>query len=109
MSLDLVRDGVQWRVDVDDGGRHARGRRAVDDPARTLPLARKLSSKIGRADFVRMRILADHAEPIAASGASNLLSTVIADGFTLVPADSEGAAPGDPVTVYLFDEPGGES
>jgi molybdopterin molybdotransferase len=78
-------------------------------PARTLPLARKLSSKVGRVDFVRMRIVADQAEPVATSGASNLSSTVLADGFTLVPADSEGAAPGDPVTVYLFDDPGGES
>ncbi len=78
-------------------------------PSRTLPLARKLSSKIGRADFVRMRVIADLAEPVATSGASNLSSTVIADGFTLVPADSEGAGPGDPVTVYLFDEPGGPS
>lgn len=82
---------------------------AFPHPARTLPLARKLSSKIGRVDFVRMRVLADQAEPLATSGASNLSSTVLADGFTLVPADSEGAAPGDPVTVYLFDEPAGES
>ena len=78
-------------------------------PARTLPLARKLSSKVGRVDFVRMRIVADQAEPVATSGASNLSSAVLADGFTLVPADSEGAGPGDPVTVYLFDDPGGES
>ena len=78
-------------------------------PARTLPLARKLSSKVGRVDFVRMRIVAGQAEPVATSGASNLSSTVLADGFTLVPADSEGAGPGDPVTVYLFDDPGGES
>lgn len=77
--------------------------------ARTLPLARKLSSKVGRVDFVRMRIVADQAEPVATAGASNLSSTVLADGFTLVPADSEGAGPGDPVTVYLFDDPGGES
>ncbi len=77
--------------------------------ARTFTLARKLSSMVGRVDFVRMRVTADQAEPIATSGASNLSSTVIADGFTLVPADSEGAAPGDPVTVYLFDEPTGES
>ena len=82
---------------------------AFPHAALTLPLARKLISKVGRADFVRMRVIADQAEPIATSGASNLSSTVIADGFTLVPADSEGAAPGDPVTVYLFDEPGGES
>lgn len=79
---------------------------AFPHPARTLPLARKLSSKVGRADFVRMRVRDGHAEPIATSGASNLSSAVVADGFTLVPADSEGAGPGDPVIVHLFDAPG---
>jgi molybdopterin biosynthesis enzyme len=30
---------------------------------------------------------------------------VIADGFVIVPADSEGAGPGEPVRVQLFDAP----
>lgn len=71
----------------------------------TLPLARKLSSKIGRTDFVRVRVRAGEVEPVATSGASNLSSTVVADGFTVVASDSEGAGPGEPVRVHLFDGP----
>ena len=42
-------------------------------------------------------------EPLALSGASILSSTTRANGFVLVPEDSEGYAPGDTVTVYLYD------
>lgn len=76
-------------------------------PHRTLDLrlARKLTSKVGRTDFVRVRRLGDDAvEPVATSGASNLSSTVIADGFVLVAGDSEGMAAGDTVRVHLFDD-----
>lgn len=70
-----------------------------------LRLARKLTSKVGRTDFVRVRrVGADEVEPVATSGASNLSTTVVADGFVVVPGDSEGAAPGDAVRVYLFDD-----
>ncbi|MFZ6181698.1 gephyrin-like molybdotransferase Glp [Nannocystis pusilla] len=69
-----------------------------------LVLARKLTSKVGRTDFVRVRrVGAGEVEPVATSGASNLSSTVVADGFVLVDADSEGAAAGEPVRVHLFD------
>ena len=71
----------------------------------TLPLARKLTSKVGRCDFVRVRVEAGQVVPVATSGASNLSSTVRADGFTIVASDSEGAAPGEPVQVHLFDGP----
>ncbi len=74
--------------------------RAVD-----RELARKLTSKVGRTDFVRVRLDDDgRAVPLATSGASNLSSTVVADGFVLVDADSEGAAPGERVRVHLFDD-----
>ncbi len=73
----------------------------------TVPLARKLTSKLGRTDFVRMRLDAEHqAIPVATAGASNLSGAVIADGFSLVPSASEGAAAGEAITVYLFDGPG---
>ena len=74
-------------------------------PSALKTLARKLSSKIGRTDFVRMRVRGHDTEPVATAGASNLSSTVIADGFTIVDSDSEGAAPGAQVRVYLFDAP----
>jgi molybdopterin molybdotransferase len=37
------------------------------------------------------------------SGASILSSTTRADGFVIVPAESEGYAPGTAVTVYLYE------
>jgi molybdopterin molybdotransferase len=69
----------------------------------TLPLARKISSPAGRVDYVRVRVDAGKVEPLATSGASILSSTTRADGFVLVPRDSEGHAEGELVQVYLYD------
>ncbi|MGB1017247.1 MAG: molybdopterin-binding protein, partial [Nannocystaceae bacterium] len=79
-------------------------------PRRRLPLARKIVSKIGRVDFVRVGLQTqpDGTQaviPIATSGASNLSSAVRADGIVLVPRDLEGIAPGATVEVYLFEQP----
>jgi molybdopterin molybdotransferase len=68
-----------------------------------LPLADKISSAVGRVDYVRVRIHEGHAEPLAVSGASLLSTTTAADGFVLVPRDSEGYPPGEVVTVYHYD------
>ncbi len=70
---------------------------------RRLPLARKLVSVVGRVDYVRVQIRAGEVEPLAVSGASILSSTTRADGFVLVPADSEGQAAGEEVEVLLYD------
>ena len=72
-------------------------------PSRTLPLARKLTSMVGRVDYVRVQIGADGVEPLATSGASILSSTTRADGFVLVPGDLEGYAEGESVVVHLYD------
>ncbi|MCA9153313.1 MAG: hypothetical protein KDA38_00935, partial [Planctomycetales bacterium] len=69
-----------------------------------LPLARKLVSTIGRVDYARVRIVGGRVEPLAISGASILSSTTRADGFVIVPADSEGLPPAAEVEVYLYDE-----
>jgi molybdopterin molybdotransferase len=68
-----------------------------------LPLAAKVSSAVGRVDYVRVRVHDGRAEPLAVSGASLLSTTTAADGFVLVPRDSEGYPPGEVVTVYLYD------
>jgi molybdopterin molybdotransferase len=68
-----------------------------------LPLARKLASAIGRVDYVRVLVRDAMVEPLATSGASVLSSTTRADGFVLVPRDSEGHAAGDPVCVYFYE------
>jgi len=65
-------------------------------------LARKISSPIGRLDYVRVRIADGRAEPLATGSASVLSSTTRADGFVIVPADSEGCAPGADVKVWLY-------
>ena len=70
---------------------------------RSLTLSRKLVSQVGRVDYARVRIVGDAVEPLAISGASLLSSTVIADGFVIVPGNSEGYPPGATVEVYLYD------
>ena len=61
-------------------------------------------SDIGRVDYVRVRLRDGLVEPVALSGASVLSSTIRADGFVVVPAESEGCAPGSEVDVYLYDQ-----
>jgi molybdopterin molybdotransferase len=82
------------------------GGRSLDWPYPILerPLARKLVSAVGRVDYVRVQLVGDEVEPLATSGASILSSTTRADGFVLVPRDSEGYAVGERVRVYLYDQ-----
>ncbi len=68
-----------------------------------LPLARKLVSDLGRVDYVRVRVVDGRIEPVMARGASLLSSTTEADGFVVVARDSEGAADGAAVRVWLYD------
>ena len=82
-----------------------RGGRSTDWPHRTrqCAMARKIVSASGRVDYCRVRVADGRAEPIALSGASILSSTTRADGFVIVPAESEGYGPGTAVTVYLYE------
>ena len=68
-----------------------------------LPLKRKLVSVIGRLDYARVSIVDGAVEPLAIAGASVLSSTSRADGFVLIPEDSEGYAAGKTVVVYQYD------
>jgi molybdopterin molybdotransferase len=81
------------------------GGRSMDWPYRQgrLPLARKIASAVGRVDYVRVLIREGQVESLATSGASILSSTTRADGFVLVPRDSEGFAAGEEVPVFLYD------
>ncbi len=78
--------------------------RSTEWPYRQIqvPLARKLVSTVGRVDYARVKLDAGLAEPIAISGASILSSTTRADGFVIIPADSEGSPPGALVDVFLY-------
>ena len=83
--------------------------RALGGRTRTWPyrpirarLARKISSPIGRLDYARVQVVNGAVEPLAVGGASMLSSTTRADGFVIVPDDSEGFAPGTDVEVWLY-------
>jgi molybdopterin molybdotransferase len=65
-------------------------------------LARKITSPIGRLDYARVRVQDGLVEPLAVGGASILTSTTRADGFVVVPDDSEGFPPGADVDVWLY-------
>ncbi|HMC65518.1 MAG TPA: gephyrin-like molybdotransferase Glp [Gemmataceae bacterium] len=82
------------------GGRNL----ALPYRVQNMPLARKIASAVGRVDYVRVIVRERRIEPLAVSGASILSTTTRADGFVLVPRDSEGFAAGDNVQVYHYDE-----
>jgi molybdopterin molybdotransferase len=65
-------------------------------------LTRKISSPIGRLDYARVQLVEGLVEPVAVGGASVLSSTTRADGFVIIPDDSEGFAPGTEVEVWLY-------
>jgi molybdopterin molybdotransferase len=81
------------------------GGRPAEWPYRAarLPLARKIASALGRTDFVRVRVEGGRIEPLMTRGAGILSSAVEADGFVVVPRDSEGYAPGTVVEAFLYD------
>ena len=83
----------------------ALGGLSVDWPYRrmTATLTRKLVSAVGRVDYARVRIVEGEVEPVAISGASILSSTTRADGFVIVPQDSEGYPAGATVEILLYD------
>jgi molybdopterin molybdotransferase len=82
-----------------------RGARPAQWPYRPqrAVVARKIVSAIGRVDYCRVRLHDGEVEPLALSGASVLSSTTRADGFVVVPAESEGYAAGSDVDVFLYD------
>jgi molybdopterin molybdotransferase len=65
-------------------------------------LTRKLVSVVGRVDYARVQVAGTTAEPLAISGASILSSVTRANGFVIVPMDSEGFPEGAEVEVLLY-------
>lgn len=68
------------------------------------PLLRKISSALGRTDYVRVSLEGGRVVPIATSGASILSSTVRADGVVIVPREVEGYPEWAEVEVQLYDD-----
>jgi len=81
------------------------GGRSADWPYRrtVAPLARKVTSTVGRLECLRVRLTEGRVDPLAIGGSSILTSTTRADGFVLVPPDLEGYPPGAEVEVFLYD------
>lgn len=69
-----------------------------------VPLARKITSDVGRTDYVRVAIENGQAIPLATSGASILSSTVRAAGAVIVSRELEGMPEGESVEVLLYDD-----
>lgn len=72
---------------------------------RRVVLKGRIASQIGRLDYARVRIEQGLAALLATSGASVLTSTTRADGFIVVPQDSEGMPAGTEVDAWLYDSP----
>lgn len=81
------------------------GGRAGDWPyaRQSGTLTRKIASTAGRVDYYRVFLENGEVDPLALSGASVLSSTTRANGFVIVPAESEGYGPGATVLFYLYD------
>ena len=77
-------EGVAVPLDARAGWRARSARRSA---GWTTPACRSLDGAV---------------EPLAVGGASVLSSTTRADGFVIVPDDSEGFAPGTDVEVWLY-------
>ena len=69
----------------------------------TVRLKTKISSQIGRIEYVRLRLDDDGAEVLASGGASILSSTTQADAFFLTEEESEGIAAGETISVWRYD------
>jgi molybdopterin biosynthesis enzyme len=67
------------------------------DDARDLRLSRKVTSTIGMAEIVPVRVSADGVEPLASGYLP--LSSLVSEGWILVPAEREGYPAGSPVMV----------
>ena len=71
----------------------------LDDLPPSLPLARKVSSTVGLAEVVPVRRVGDKVEAIARTYLP-LSAMIHADGWILVPAESEGYSAGAHVSVW---------
>lgn len=79
---------------------------AMPYECRRMRVAAPISSQVGRTDYCRVVVTPRGVEPLAIAGASILSSTTRADGFVLVPENSEGYAEGAEADIFLYDAPG---
>ncbi len=70
-------------------------------PSVSAKLTRKIASPLGLAEVVPVRMRDGKAEPIA-SGYLPFSALAQADGWILIPADSEGYPPGTEVMIQAW-------
>jgi molybdopterin molybdotransferase len=77
-------------------------------PTVRAKMTRKITTALGRKNFVRVKVVQKmdeyQAEPVSSKGASNLSTMTKANGYVVVPENREGLAEGETVTVHLFDD-----
>jgi molybdopterin biosynthesis enzyme len=73
--------------------------RLIEDQPFAAELARKIASPLGLAEVVPVRRRLGRVEPVATTGYLSLQALTRAEGWILVPADSEGHAEGSRVVV----------
>jgi molybdopterin molybdotransferase len=73
----------------------------TSEPMMPVVLARKIVSTVGLAEVVPVRCVADRVEPLA-SGHWPMQAVTRADGWVLVPAESEGFAAGTQLEMRAF-------
>ncbi|MBI4955240.1 MAG: molybdopterin molybdotransferase MoeA [Myxococcales bacterium] len=76
--------------------------RAWPHPRRRARLRHKISSELGRTDYVRVALDGDEVVPIMTRGASILSSTTRADGVVIVGEQEEGLGEGAMVEVVMY-------
>ena len=73
-------------------------------PVRPMQLVRPVRSALGRVDCVRVRLVDEgRVDPVWPRGASILSSTVLADGFVVVPEQVESLEADQTVDVHFYD------
>ncbi len=65
-------------------------------------LSRKITSQIGRIDYVRVMFKNGLVDPVRVSGSGILSTLVKANGYVIVDKNHEGYEKGEKVDVYLF-------
>jgi len=86
--------------------------RVINSPEPPKPIVRailksKVVSSLGLTSYVRVKVRREgeelFAEPIRIIGSSSISSLIDANGFLIIPSESEGIDKGSKVQIYLYD------
>ena len=72
----------------------------VPGPDRTVRLTGKITASVGVTTYTRLRITGDQATPLPTDHGLRLGSLADSNGYTVIPAESEGYSAGHTLTVF---------